>query len=209
MSGSGAVPYPSSCLVFCALLHHCYFFACHLPCSQATYLSLLLLILKWLLLAALGYGENLKKNWLLSSSYLLLLFSQVKFNGVVFCLPAKFCVTLTYCVVQMQFTHLSSVFHKNTQSLRWADVWELPSYHLAMCNALFWDSIKVLDIFFYNAGISAYVGFSGWAELEGLNHCCAFETHLVSCDRLHPVLPQGSCVGDLLHTMWRLSPPMW
>lgn len=62
MSGSGAVPYPSSCLVFCALLHHCYFFACHLPCSQATYLSLLLLILKWLLLSALGIRRKFEEK---------------------------------------------------------------------------------------------------------------------------------------------------
>lgn len=86
-----------------------------------------------------------------------------------------------------QFTHLSSAFHKNTQSLRWAGVLKLP-------NHLFWDSIKVLDIFFYNTGISEYVDFSGWAESEGLNHGSVFEAHLESHGRLHLVLPQGSCV---------------
>lgn len=93
-----------------------------------------------------------------------------------------------------QFTHLSSVFHKNTQSLRWAGVLKLPSHQLTMCNALSWDSIRLLDIFFCNAGSSEYVDFSGRAQLEGLNHCSDFETHLESYGRLHPVLPQGSCV---------------
>lgn len=82
------------------LLHHCCLFSCRLPCSQTTYLSLLGLILEWLLLSALEILRKFEENCLFSSSYLLLLqFSQVKFNGGVCCLPAKICVTLTYCVV--------------------------------------------------------------------------------------------------------------
>lgn len=89
-------------LVWCpaVLLHHCCLFSCQLPCNQTTYPSLLGWILEWLLLSALEIRRKFEGNCLLSSSYLLLQFSQVKFNGGVCCLPAKICVTLTYCVVQ-------------------------------------------------------------------------------------------------------------
>lgn len=72
--------------------------------------------------------------------------------------------------------------------------------------------MKVLDIFFYNAGIGKYVDFSGWAALESLSHSSAFEARFESHGPLHLVLPQESCVcwspAQGSFTLCEDSPPM-
>lgn len=117
----------------------------------------------------LRYWENLKK--IASSQDLIFFFnSSVKLNFMVEYVVYQQKSVSPWLTVwsHSQFTQLSSVFYESAQPLRWAGVLKLPSHQLTVCNAVSWGSIKVLDIFFYNAGISEYVEFSGWAELEGL-----------------------------------------
>lgn len=141
------MPCPSSCLVFCCSAAPLLPFL--LPADlQSNNLPSFTGFTSGLAIFVCSILRKVEENCLFQSSYLLIFqLSQVKLNGGVCCLPAKNPSPWVTVWSHLQFTQLSPVFHKNTQSLWWVGVLKLPRHHLIVCNAILWDSIKVLDIF--------------------------------------------------------------